>query len=427
MYKILVSNDDGINAEGLRALVKALGSMADVYIAAPAEQNSAVSQAITFRRNVKATKVEKKHTRAAWAITGTPADCVKLGIQLMRERNVEPDFVISGINMGINTGSSVVYSGTLAAAREGALSGIRSIALSVASHDAEHFDYICEMIRGLLDLSMTLEPSTILSVNTPNLPPWKIKGVRFAPCAEHAFGELFVFEKRPEEDEYGMIIQSLDSDPTVDNDWNAVKHGYAVITPILVETTDRQALRKIKGLSNDSTVCVFVDFQEKLMPAMRKNEELADNVVRFARCMKRLDVPMIATTQYSKGLGPTFAELDKAMGKHKTIEKITFDCFGEKNFAKEFEGMISNKVIIAGIEAHICLQQTALSFLERGYDVYVVSDCCQSRKKKDYKAAMQLLEAKGCNIRTWESVVYDVMKSAQHPAFKTVSKIVKGE
>ncbi len=427
MYRILVSNDDGIIAKGLTALIKALSKMADVYVAAPAEQKSATSQAITFRRTVKAESIELENARKAWAIDGTPADCVKLGIQLMHEMNIEPDYVISGINMGINTGSSVVYSGTLAAAREGALSGIRSIALSVASHEAENFEYICDMLRGLLEMSAGLESSTILSVNVPDLPLWKIKGVKIAPCAEHAFGELFVFEKTEAEGEYQMVIDRYDFDKSVDNDWAAVMADYAVITPLTIDSNDYAALHRIKGLSNDTTVCVFVDFQEKLIPAMRKNEELVENVTKFARCMRRLDVPMIATTQNRRGLGGIVRELDEAMGKHKTVDKMTFNCFGEKDFCKEFEGMLSNKVILCGIESHICLQQTALGFLERGYDVYVVSDCCQSRKKKDFKAAMHLLETKGCTVRTWESIVYEVMGSAQHPAFSTVTKIVKGE
>ena len=424
MYRILVCNDDGIESAGLKALVKTLKTFADVYVVAPAEQMSATGQSLTFRRPVAAEEVSLKGAKKAFKVTGTPADCVKLGLKLLREKDREPDFVISGINRGINTGTSVFYSGTIAAAREGALNGIRSIALSVDKHDTENFGYVCSMLKELLELSAKFEPSTMLSVNAPDLPEWKVKGVRFAPSAPHGFGEDFVFDK-VSENEYQMYVSREKCDKRTENDVNYVAQGYAVITPVTIETNDYRALRSMTAMSCENSITVFVDFQTALVPVMYGAEELMKNTTKFAKCLRRLDFPMRATMQYSKGLGAVESELDEAMGRYEEVEKLSFSCLDDPLFERKIQGSSSNKVILCGIEAHICLQQTALDFLARGYEVYIASDCCSSRNKKDYKAAMNLLAAKGCVVTTWESIVYDIMKSSTHPAFKAVSKIVK--
>lgn len=425
MYRILVCNDDGIGAEGLQVLAKNLGLLADVYVVAPSEEKSAMGHAVTFKSDITVKEAKVPGAKKAYAVDGTPVDCVKIGLQLLEENGIRPDYVVSGINLGINTGSSAIYSGTVEAAREGAINGIRSIALSVEGPETENYDYICSMLRDLLELAKNVDPSIVLSVNAPDLPVWEVKGVKMTSCAEYGHGENFLFEKTDDEGHYRIGKVSADCDSKADNDWNAVKQGYVAVTPLNAYNNDVLALKSLQGLSTEQTVAVFVDFQEKLVPAMRKKEELIANNVKLAKCLKRLDVPMVATTQYSKGLGNTVSELDKAMGKHDTVEKETFSCFGERKFAEKFIGVKHGKIILAGIEAHICLQQTALDFLARGFQVYVVKDCCQSRNKEDFKTAMELLAAKGCTVTTWESVVYELMGSSRHPGFKTISKIVK--
>ena len=132
MIKVLVTNDDGIDARGLNVLVEALAEMADVYVVAPKDQQSGKSQSITFRRELKADERELKGAVSAWALDGTPADCVMWGIGILAEEGIRPDFIFSGINMGYNNGLAAYYSGTVAGAREGAINGIRSIAPSLA-------------------------------------------------------------------------------------------------------------------------------------------------------------------------------------------------------------------------------------------------------------------------------------------------------
>ena len=172
--KVLVTNDDGIDAHGLRILVDALAKHADVYVAAPADQQSGKSHSITFLREVTPQERDVKGAVAAWVLDGTPADCVMWAIDFLRdEEGVEPDFVISGINLGFNTGLAAYYSGTVAGAREGAINGIRSIALSVGGHDAinaQHFDYLVGLLPQLMEMSSQIDPGIILSVNAPDIP-----------------------------------------------------------------------------------------------------------------------------------------------------------------------------------------------------------------------------------------------------------------
>ena len=195
MLKVLVTNDDGIEALGLRVLVEALAEHADVYVVAPQEQQSAKSQSITFLREVSAEERELKGAVAAWTLDGTPTDCIMWGIGMLAEEGIRPDFVFSGINMGYNTGLAAYYSGTIAGAREGALNGIRSIALSVGSHQARFFDYVLGLLPRLMEMSRKISPKTVLSVNAPDIPSWDIRGVRVAEAAPYGYGVRFGFHK----------------------------------------------------------------------------------------------------------------------------------------------------------------------------------------------------------------------------------------
>ena len=173
MPKVLVTNDDGIDAHGLRILVDALSKHANVYVVAPADQQSGKSHSITFLREVTPQERDVKGAVAAWVLDGTPADCVMWAIDYLKnEEGVELDYVISGINLGFNTGLAAYYSGTVAGAREGAINGIRSIALSVGGQDsmnAEHFDYLVGLLPQLMEMSARIDPGTLLSVNAPDI------------------------------------------------------------------------------------------------------------------------------------------------------------------------------------------------------------------------------------------------------------------
>ena len=192
MIKILVTNDDGIDAKGIQCLAEELGKMADVYVVAPKEQQSGKAHSITFMRDVKAEAHDLKGAIEAYAIDGTPADCVKWGLCKLSEEDITPDYVVSGINMGHNAGLAAHYSGTIAAAREGALNGIRSIAISVRHHKASHFDYVLGLLPRLIEMSSKIKPSTFLNVNAPDIPSWDVKGVKVVPAAPFGYGSIII-------------------------------------------------------------------------------------------------------------------------------------------------------------------------------------------------------------------------------------------
>ena len=169
MVKVLVTNDDGIDVHGLTILVEALAQHADVYVVAPKEQQSGKSHSITFMREVTPEERDVKGAVAAWVLDGTPADCVMWAIDYLKdELGIIPDYVISGINLGYNSGLAAYYSGTIAGAREGAINNIRSIALSAGSHKASHFDYMLGLLPQLMEMSDKISPRTILNVNAPD-------------------------------------------------------------------------------------------------------------------------------------------------------------------------------------------------------------------------------------------------------------------
>ena len=423
---ILVSNDDGINADGIKLLVKYLSGMAKVFVSAPESQRSATSQSVSFRDEINVEKTNMTGAVEAWAVSGTPIDCVKFGIQKLKDNNIDIDYVISGINMGSNLGNDVHYSGTVGAAMEGAMAGYHSIALSVTSHKAEYFEYICEMVPELLKLSEKLDRSVVLNVNSPNLPKWKIKGVKIVGFNTIYKDDVLVKSKEDEK-KYTYRRESEYNRKVKGEEVNSIVDGYTTITPVRTNITDRKSINIIKQMISDSTVCVFLDFQENLLSEMKKSEKLIENTVKFASAAKRLGLPMVVTEQYAKGVGRTASELRKAIGSYQKAEKVTFNSMESSEFRDMMEGFSGKKIILAGIEAHISLQQTAEALVEEGYDVTVLRDCTSSRRKMDCEIAMQYLKEKGCKVTTSEAFLFEFMGSSLHPAFRKISAILKGE
>ncbi len=426
MNNILVTNDDGIDAKGIQRLIATLAYRADVYVFAPKTQQSAKGQSMTAFR---AMEVEERHiegTVEAWTVDGTPTDCVKYGVQSMTERGIPVDYVISGINMGLNLGADVHYSGTVSAAMEGALCGIHSIALSVEHHQPDYYDYICEILPEVIQMAGEQDVSTVLNVNTPDCPAWQIRGTKITKLGPKRFYDHM--EKDEElENAYRYPGGSYPVDESLSEDIDVVanKEKYATITPINVDYTDRTAYHALQRLTNGDTLCLFIDFQEKLVPVMRKSEALMKNVIKWARCAEVLDLPILVSQQYTRGLGPTVADFRKAIPEYRKLEKITFSCFDAPGFKEEMEAMIGKNVVIAGIETHICVYQTAKDYLANGFNVTILADCCGARKKADHESALRELEQAGCRITTFETFVYETMRTSAHSAFRTISSIIK--
>lgn len=175
---------------------------------------------------------------------------------------------------------------------------------------------------------------------------------------------------------------------------------------------------------NDS-VLVVIDFQEKLMPAIKANDELEKAVVKLIKGCRVLNVPIIVTQQYTKGLGETLPSIKEALGEFEPVEKTYFSCCGEPTYMEALEKTGKKTVIIAGIEAHICVQQTVLDLLEKGYKVFIVHDCIGSRNNNDKKYAGRRMTDSGAIGTTYESVLFELCLHAKAEGFKEISGIVK--
>ncbi len=241
--RILVANDDGILAPGLKLLAEALATIGEVTVVAPERERSAVSHAISLIDPLRAWPVPFAGVAAAYAISGTPADCVLIGArELMPE---PPDVVVSGINRGANLGEDIWYSGTVAAAKEGALLGFPALAFSVCcGADEPRFEAAAEYALRLVPPAVERLPAgTLLNVNTPNLPPEQIAGVEV--CRQGRRGYYTLFDKRQDprgRDYYWIGTGDPVDEPVAGTDLAAIAAGRVAVTPVRLELTDDSLL-----------------------------------------------------------------------------------------------------------------------------------------------------------------------------------------
>jgi nicotinamidase-related amidase len=179
------------------------------------------------------------------------------------------------------------------------------------------------------------------------------------------------------------------------------------------------------ALNTGSTVLLLIDLQEKLFAVMHEKEKLLRNVVKLIQGSKALGIPIILTEQYPKGLGPTLPEIKKLIPEIKPVEKVCFDCTDETSFNKALESKKRKQVLIAGIEAHICVYQTAMALARAGYQVEVVGDCVASRDPENKLAALLKMGAGGVSPTTTEMALFELLKVAEGDKFKQISNIVK--
>lgn len=245
---ILVSNDDGIYAPGIMALVKALSEEANVYVCAPEDQRSASGHSISITKLIEITEIPFQYATKAYSISGTPADCVKLGLKYLNTRGVEIDMVFSGINHGGNLGTDTLYSGTVSAALEGCICGKPSVAVSLNSHFARDFFVAGEMALEVLRKAPgKLDAKTVLNINVPALPKEDIKGVRITRLGEREYDEWFMSE----EGEDGITRYRYSGKPVIydelseDVDVLAMQDGYITITPLRYDLTNHELLDQV--------------------------------------------------------------------------------------------------------------------------------------------------------------------------------------
>ena len=250
---ILVTNDDGIEAQGISALVDAVRDLGDVVVVAPRHQQSAVGQAITMRDPLKVDQSFMKHFGEdvqAIALTGTPADCVKFACQKWMSR--EPDMVLSGINHGPNTAVNVLYSGTVGGAAEGCVMGIPSIAFSLDHNPGgQNFNPSKDIIKRITEKTLLagLRKGIFLNVNIPHLPANKIKGIRVVRMARSRWEEYFEERKDPGGNSYYWLDGSfLLLDSETNHDVEALQNGEVALTPLTIDWTAREMEQSLSEL-----------------------------------------------------------------------------------------------------------------------------------------------------------------------------------
>lgn len=238
---ILVSNDDGYDSPGIYALVMSLRRIADVVVCAPATQQSAVGHAITVQTPLRARPINRGPHFTGWAVEGTPADSVKLGVSTLIKR--KPDLVVSGINHGMNTSINVIYSGTVSAATEGAILGIPAIAMSLASHSLKaDMSAAAAFARKIAAevLKRGLPKGTLLNVNVPDVPPGEIKGVAVTRQGRSWWDDGFEARRDPVGRDYYWLVGEYvwDDNPLADD--IALRGNMISVTPLHYSLTDDQ-------------------------------------------------------------------------------------------------------------------------------------------------------------------------------------------
>jgi 5'-nucleotidase len=243
-----LTNDDGIHAPGLFSLREALISEYDVDIVAPVAEMSAVGHAITLSSPLRVQPVFKNGSFYGHAVTGTPADCVKIAVQELLES--PPDLILSGINLGANVGVNILYSGTVSAATEGAFLGVPSAAISLDTRKNPDFRFAAEFSKEIIGLMKEsgLKEGTAWNVNIPAVPPDRIRGVQFTRQGVARFEERF--ERRM--DPRGNVYYWLSGETPVENgssdtDSFVLKENRITITPIQYDLTSEPELKRMKA------------------------------------------------------------------------------------------------------------------------------------------------------------------------------------
>ena len=244
---ILVSNDDGIDAAGLYALVQEVKCIGEVTVIAPDKQQSAVGHAITVSYPLRSYRFYKNGEFFGTAVEGTPADAVKLAVRSLLKR--KPDLLISGINHGSNTAINIIYSGTVSAATEGTILGIPSVAISLTTYDSPDFSLAAKFARklALLVAERGLPEGTLLNVNVPPVSEDEIRGVVVTKQGRSKWDDTFETRRDPNNKEYYWLTgKMIVLDNSEDTDQVAILNKLISITPLHYDLTDYRMVEEMK-------------------------------------------------------------------------------------------------------------------------------------------------------------------------------------
>ncbi|MGE5297490.1 MAG: hydrolase [Solirubrobacterales bacterium] len=178
-------------------------------------------------------------------------------------------------------------------------------------------------------------------------------------------------------------------------------------------------------LEIQNTCLVVIDVQGKLAQLMADKESLFKNIRILVQAAQILDIPILWCQQVPESLGPTIPEIAELLAGEEPINKACFSCCGEERFTAELNGLGKEQVLLCGIETHVCVYQTAMDLMEGGLDITIVADAVSSRTEQNRETALDRLSAEGANISSTEMVLFELIKTSQHPQFKQIARLVK--
>jgi len=238
--RVLISNDDGYQAKGIKQLTKSLSEIAEVIVVAPSENKSAASSSLTLGKPLKPIKIEKN----IYAIDATPTDCVHLALCGFIKESI--DLVVTGINFGANLGDDTIYSGTVAGAIEGRFLGLPSIAISLASWEGNHFETAGEIAKILVTQigKSELSHNTIINVNVPDIPLSEIKGIKSTRLGSRHKSEPSIKDKE-DDSLYWIGENGKENENSEGTDFYAISNKFVSVTPLQIDTTKHSELKRV--------------------------------------------------------------------------------------------------------------------------------------------------------------------------------------
>ncbi len=255
--RVLITNDDGIHSPGLRAIVDAIHKEAECLVVAPHKERSATAHSISLYDEIWVESVHIGDGLKGYSVEGTPADCVKFAFAELLKKKV--DLIISGINLGLNTGISVYYSGTVSAAREGLINGVPSIAISQGKQQTRDFAYAGKLVSKLVHgyKNLHFPKDTFLNINVPPVESQQVKGIRVTKQAHSRFDEWFEEIKKSGSNgrkpyQVRGDIEILSPDGTSDEE--AIREGYVSMTPLLLDSTHYKQMSHFEKWVRDNGI-----------------------------------------------------------------------------------------------------------------------------------------------------------------------------
>lgn len=246
---ILITNDDGYNSKGIKALINAVKNLGKILIVAPDSPQSGMGHAISVNKPIRCYKTNFFDSVEAYCCTGTPVDCIKMGLYLLKDK--KPDLILSGINHGSNVSTNILYSGTMSAAVEGALSGIPSVGYSLTDYsddaDFQYSEKIVQIISKKV-IKEGLQKGTCLNVNIPNIKENQIKGIKVCRQGRAFWDDTFDHRKDPLGKDYYWLTGSFSSkEQAIDTDINYLENNYVTIVPTQFDMTCHDSVDELKN------------------------------------------------------------------------------------------------------------------------------------------------------------------------------------